>query len=334
MRRLWTEPTVTFDGAYERVTGAGWRRCRCSARSRSGSARSAEPRCARVGRLADGWFPQVPPGPRLDEARAIVRRAAADAGRDPDAIGMEGRISWGEGGVDELVEARRPVARRRRDARGGQHDGRRSNGSRSQDEPIPDRRRQGREVLDRAPGSAPPGRSQWVRPTPSWQCGPPQCSTTLPSRMRRIAVPLISTGSPEGSTPKNAAPVCVPFTVQFETTRSSVLDEQVDGERHVGERAAHRVHHFSSSPRMSWPTEFGVHPVGDVADEVGRPELEDGLARRPGTSRRCTRPGSPGSRTCRSIMPEPTAWTGKRITSPRDGSARRGVEQSGSSSGS
>ncbi len=41
----------------------------------------------------------------------------------------------------------------------------------------------------------------WVRPMPSWQCGPPQCSTTLPFAMRRIAVPLISTGSPDGSTP-------------------------------------------------------------------------------------------------------------------------------------
>ena len=43
-------------------------------------------------------------------------------------------------------------------------------------------------------------RPQRIRPRPSWQCGPPQCSTILPSRMRRIAVPLISTGSPEGGT--------------------------------------------------------------------------------------------------------------------------------------
>ena len=48
----------------------------------------------RVGRLADGWFPQVPPGPKLDEARAIVSQAAVEAGRDPDSIGIEGRVSW------------------------------------------------------------------------------------------------------------------------------------------------------------------------------------------------------------------------------------------------
>jgi hypothetical protein len=48
----------------------------------------------RVGRLADGWFPQVPPGPELDEAMAIVDAAASKAGRDPSSLGMEGRVTW------------------------------------------------------------------------------------------------------------------------------------------------------------------------------------------------------------------------------------------------
>jgi hypothetical protein len=57
-----------------------------------------------MGRLADGWFPQVTPGPKLDEARAILDRAATAAGRDPAAIGMEGRVSWGEGGADRVLD--------------------------------------------------------------------------------------------------------------------------------------------------------------------------------------------------------------------------------------
>ena len=40
-----------------------WRRCRCSGRSRSGSAARRRAAYRRIGRLADGWFPQVPPGP-------------------------------------------------------------------------------------------------------------------------------------------------------------------------------------------------------------------------------------------------------------------------------
>jgi hypothetical protein len=66
---------------------------------------ASEPAYRRAGRLADGWFPQVPPGPALDAARKIVEDAARDAGRDPSALGMEGRVSWSaDGGVEKLVD--------------------------------------------------------------------------------------------------------------------------------------------------------------------------------------------------------------------------------------
>jgi probable F420-dependent oxidoreductase len=103
LRRLWTEPSITFDGKYERVTGAGLAPLPVQRPIPVWTGAVAERALRRVGRLADGWFPQVPPGPPLDEARAIVREAAVAAGRDPDALGMEGRIGWGEGDVDKLV---------------------------------------------------------------------------------------------------------------------------------------------------------------------------------------------------------------------------------------
>jgi hypothetical protein len=46
----------------------------------------------------------VPPGPKLEEARAIIEQAARDAGRDPSTLGMEGRVSWTDGGVEKLVD--------------------------------------------------------------------------------------------------------------------------------------------------------------------------------------------------------------------------------------
>jgi probable F420-dependent oxidoreductase len=103
LRRLWTERTVTHEGVHERVTGAGLAPLPVQRPIPVWFGAVAERALRRVGRLADGWFPQVPPGLKLDEARAIVRGAAVDAGRDPDALGMEGRISWGEGDVDKLV---------------------------------------------------------------------------------------------------------------------------------------------------------------------------------------------------------------------------------------
>jgi alkanesulfonate monooxygenase SsuD/methylene tetrahydromethanopterin reductase-like flavin-dependent oxidoreductase (luciferase family) len=56
-----------------------------------------------MGRLADGWFPRIEPGPGLDEALAIIAASAAAAGRDPAAIGMDGRITQGAGETDDLV---------------------------------------------------------------------------------------------------------------------------------------------------------------------------------------------------------------------------------------
>lgn len=87
MRRLWTESGVTVDGSIYATHGA-----------------TIEPKADRpipiwiggfgprsmrvLGRLADGWLPSmafVPPE-RVLELREIIRTAAADAGRDPDAI--------------------------------------------------------------------------------------------------------------------------------------------------------------------------------------------------------------------------------------------------------
>ena len=61
------------------------------------------PAWRRTGRLADGWFPQMSPGPRLDEAVALVREGAESAGRDPSALGMEGRVGLSRG-VDVAAE--------------------------------------------------------------------------------------------------------------------------------------------------------------------------------------------------------------------------------------
>jgi probable F420-dependent oxidoreductase len=104
LRRLWTEESVTFGGRYETVTGAGLRPLPVQRPIPIWFGAQSERAYARAGRLADGWFPQVPPGPRLDEARAIVEQAAAAAGRDPAQIGMEGRVSWGDGGAEKLVD--------------------------------------------------------------------------------------------------------------------------------------------------------------------------------------------------------------------------------------
>ena len=94
LRRLWTEPSVTYRGRYDRVTGAGLAPLPVQRPIPVWFGGQSDRAYRRIGRLADGWFPQVPPGPKLDEARGVVERAAAEAGRDPASLGMEGRASW------------------------------------------------------------------------------------------------------------------------------------------------------------------------------------------------------------------------------------------------
>jgi len=104
LRRLWTERSVTFAGDYEHVLGAGIAPLPVQRPIPVWFGASSEPAFRRAGRIADGWFPMMPPGPALDTARAVVEQAARDAGRDPAALGMEGRVSWTDDGVDKVVD--------------------------------------------------------------------------------------------------------------------------------------------------------------------------------------------------------------------------------------
>jgi probable F420-dependent oxidoreductase len=106
MRRLWTEQTVTFSGTFDQITGAGLAPMPLQRPIPVWVGAQSPPAYRRVGRIADGWFPQMAPGPQLDEARRIVTQAAAEAGRDPASLGMEGRLRW-QHDQDELAAAMR-----------------------------------------------------------------------------------------------------------------------------------------------------------------------------------------------------------------------------------
>ena len=104
LRRLWTERSVDATVDTERVIAAGIAPMPVQRPIPIWFGGSSAPAYRRAGRLGDGWFPQVQPGPDLDEARTIVEDAARGAGRDPSTLGMEGRTNW-RGNVDQTVAA-------------------------------------------------------------------------------------------------------------------------------------------------------------------------------------------------------------------------------------
>ncbi len=105
LRRLWTTPSVRFEGDDHVLRGVGiaplpvqrpiplWI-----------AAEKASRAMRRVGRLADGWMAMGPPTDEAERALATIRRAAVESGRDPDSIGVEANVSLGDGSVDRGVE--------------------------------------------------------------------------------------------------------------------------------------------------------------------------------------------------------------------------------------
>ena len=97
LRQLWSHETISFDGKWHKVTQAGinplpprpiplW----------LGGA--ADPVLRRAARMADGWFPLVPPDERGKTAVEKLHRWLDEEGRDPSEFGIEpqARIAGGD----------------------------------------------------------------------------------------------------------------------------------------------------------------------------------------------------------------------------------------------
>ena len=112
LRRLWTEQSVTFDGTFDRITGAGLSPLPVQRPIPIWFGAQSPRAYRRAGRLADGWFPQMGPGAGLDEARQIVSQAAAEAGCAGVLVGTSrkrflGLLATGTdrpSGVDDRLE--------------------------------------------------------------------------------------------------------------------------------------------------------------------------------------------------------------------------------------
>lgn len=96
LRRLWTERTVDHEGEFDSIKGAGIAPLPVQRPISIWMGGASAPAFRRIGRLADGWFPMVSPGERLDRALEQISAGASQAGRDPRSIGMEGRVPAGD----------------------------------------------------------------------------------------------------------------------------------------------------------------------------------------------------------------------------------------------
>jgi len=93
LRKLWTEESVNFDGRYHKVSNAGINPLPVQRPIPIWLGGGEDRVIQRIGKMADGWFPQFQPDTAGQEKIGVMREAARIAGRDPKAIGIEGRVS-------------------------------------------------------------------------------------------------------------------------------------------------------------------------------------------------------------------------------------------------
>jgi probable F420-dependent oxidoreductase len=97
LRKLWTETTVTFEGRWHKITDAGINPLPIQRPIPIWFGGSDERALGRLAKFGDGWFPLMGPDEKCRQMIEKIRSLAKDAGRNPDAIGVEGRVSFGSG---------------------------------------------------------------------------------------------------------------------------------------------------------------------------------------------------------------------------------------------
>ena len=105
LRALWTEEVISFDGRYHKVSHAGINPLPVQRPIPIWFGGGADRVMRRIGRMADGWFPQFQPDSQGQEQLGKMREYARAAGRDPGDIGIEGRVSLASGSPDDWAKS-------------------------------------------------------------------------------------------------------------------------------------------------------------------------------------------------------------------------------------
>jgi len=92
LRRLWTEPSVTFDGRWHHVDRAGLNPLPVRRPIPLWMGADSEPAIRRVARLADGFFAHFTPTDDGAAQAATFWEWVKEAGRDPKDVGLECRM--------------------------------------------------------------------------------------------------------------------------------------------------------------------------------------------------------------------------------------------------
>ncbi|MEA2660067.1 MAG: hypothetical protein QOF64_2782 [Candidatus Binatota bacterium] len=104
LRKLWTQQLVTYNGQWHKITDAGINPLPVQRPIPIWFGGTDERALRRLAKLGDGWFPQMGPDEKCQAAIEKIRAYAKEAGRDPDQIGIEGRMHYDKGSAETWVK--------------------------------------------------------------------------------------------------------------------------------------------------------------------------------------------------------------------------------------
>jgi probable F420-dependent oxidoreductase len=93
LRALWTRELVTFDGREHRISDAGLNPLPVQRPIPIWMGGESEIVQRRMARIADGWMPHFRPGAPAQATVDRIHGLVREAGRDPKAFGIEGRMA-------------------------------------------------------------------------------------------------------------------------------------------------------------------------------------------------------------------------------------------------
>jgi probable F420-dependent oxidoreductase len=104
LRKLWTQQLVTYNGQWHKITDAGINPLPVQRPIPIWFGGTDERALRRLAKLGDGWFPQMGPDEKCQAAIEKIRAYAKETGRDPDQIGIEGRMHYDKGSAETWVK--------------------------------------------------------------------------------------------------------------------------------------------------------------------------------------------------------------------------------------
>lgn len=104
LRKLWTTELITFEGRWHKITDAGIKPLPVQRPIPVWFGGSDDRVLRRLAKLGDGWFPLLAPDEKCRALIEKIRNYARQLGRNPDAIAIEGRISYGQGSAEAWLK--------------------------------------------------------------------------------------------------------------------------------------------------------------------------------------------------------------------------------------